>query len=288
MKESLTELQLHIYNSSPNYEIEFTSDTKECVAIYFTSHNLFFPHNVESFRKSVIEKKHFEWKNNRVIRAGKHIFLRDVYKQWYASGINDKINSIEKLAEWLTQEVQGYKEVICLGSSGGGYAATLIGNLISATTIFNFNGQWSFYDQIERDGIVISPLIKQMIENHHEGQKYFSISKELYDNTNTYYFVSSRSQWDKEQLQLIEHFQHTHIIRFFTSHHGIPFLKSTLPYIINMKNEELNCYEEHINFPILFDVHIAGIKATLGFVLRLINKKLKQPKVSIMLCSHML
>lgn len=275
MSQSLAELQLHIYSNSANYTIECTNNSKDCVAIYFTSHNLFFPHNAESFQKSVIEKDHFEWKNSRVTRAGKHIFLRDVYKQWYASGINADINTADKLAEWLMQQTAGYKEVVCLGSSGGGYAATLIGTLIHADIILNFNGQWSFYDQIEKDGTVISPLIKEMIENSHEGQKYFSIANKQYDNENVYYFVSCQSQWDNEQLQLIKDFQSTHIIRFATAHHGIPFLKSTLPCIINMKTEKLDDLAKGKHIPVFFDLKIAGVSATFKFIHHLIGKKIR-------------
>jgi hypothetical protein len=42
-----------------------------------------------------------------VSEASKHIFLRDVFKQWYLAGINPTVSSPEKLVEFLRQETVG-------------------------------------------------------------------------------------------------------------------------------------------------------------------------------------
>lgn len=118
--ETLEELQELAYRELDNYKIEYTGEEKECVAVYLTSNNLFFPHDVEHFRWSVLEKDRFEWTRLKIRRATKHIFLRDIYKQWYASGVNAKINTLDKLIEWLRNEIKDYKSLIISGSSSGG------------------------------------------------------------------------------------------------------------------------------------------------------------------------
>lgn len=115
----LSELQKAVYRENSNYKVEYTSDKKDCVAVYITSNNLFFPNTPELFQKAVIEKDRYEWTRLKISRADKHIFLRDVYKQWYGSGINATLNSIDKVAEWLKDEVKGYNSLIIMGSSGG-------------------------------------------------------------------------------------------------------------------------------------------------------------------------
>lgn len=116
----LDELQLNKYTKDLNFRIEYTGKKHDCVAIYLTSNNLFFPHNEEMFRKAVVEKDRYEWTKQKISYAQKHIFLRDIYKQWYASGINSTLDSIDKVVDWLKVEVKGYTRIVCLGSSGGG------------------------------------------------------------------------------------------------------------------------------------------------------------------------
>ena len=116
----LDELQLNKYTKDSNCRIEYTGEKRDCVAIYLTSNNLFFPHTEEMFWKAVVEKDRYEWTKQKISYVQKHIFLRDIYKQWYASGINSTLDSIDKVVEWLKVEVKDYTRIVCLGSSGGG------------------------------------------------------------------------------------------------------------------------------------------------------------------------
>lgn len=273
--DTLAELQHQYYCNDKNYHIHYTDTKVSCVAVYFTSNNLFFPHDLDSFRLAVINKDRFEWTNIMIGRAQKHIFIRDIYKQWYASGINVEINSMEKLVEWLRNETKNYKEIIMVGSSGGGYAATIAGIKLKASIIYNFNGQWNLYDNVERDGHIISPILKEMIDKNDIGVKYFDITNFGYDSSNIFYFVSKLSTWDKKQYSFIKKFKNINIISFCNNHHGIPFLKSTLPTILAMNHEELKKLTKHQHIPFIFDCRIAGLKNTLLFVIKSIIKKYK-------------
>ncbi len=253
--ESLDNLQKKVYNESDNYLIEYVSAVKSTVAIYFTSNNLFFPHTAEMFRSAVIEKDRYEWTRLKIKRAQKHIFVRDIYKQWYASGINMHINTMDKLIDWLHKETQGFSEIVCIGSSGGGYAATIVGTKLKASLIFNFNGQWDLYDNVVRNETVISPILKRLIDEPNDGVKYLNITNEEYDNNRIFYFVSIFSKWDKKQLNLIKNFNRVNVVRFCNNHHGIPFLKSTLPILLNLDYEHLVKLNKCIHFPICQTSH---------------------------------
>lgn len=269
----LAELQNSIYTDQTNFCIEYTGTQRGCVAVYLTSNNLFYPHNEEMFRKAVIEKNRFEWTRLKIKRAQKHIFLRDIYKQWYGIGINKELDSIDKVVEWLKDEVKGYSSIICIGSSGGGYFASIIGSKLQADLVLNFNGQWDIHDSIEDNGIIISPVLKKMLAEKHPGIKYFNIVREEFDYSRIFYFVSSKSPVDIRQLELASSFKNIHIIRFSNSHHGIPFLKCTLSRVINMTYEELCELENHEHLPVLFDIKLIGLTKTAGFLLKLIKKK---------------
>ena len=120
-----------VYETNNNYLIEYSKggDADTC-AIYFSSNDIYYPNLEGIFTKRIVNKNFYEWYHTRINRASKHIFIRDVFKQWYLAGINAKIDSPEKLAAFLKQETQDYTNVITLGSSAGGYAAILYGSLI--------------------------------------------------------------------------------------------------------------------------------------------------------------
>jgi hypothetical protein len=106
------------FRNSPNYLIEYESkddqEQRYCV-LYFSSNDLYNPNIAEAFNRQVVRTNKFEWYRTRVNRATKHIFLRDIKKQWYLNGINEELNSIEKLFAFLKIETAGFK-TIALGS----------------------------------------------------------------------------------------------------------------------------------------------------------------------------
>lgn len=115
------------YTEKDNYLIQQDPDgDPELCALYFSSNDIYYPNNEEQFIKRIVEQDFFEWYASRVPGCGKHIFIRDLFKQWYLGGINDTLNSPQKILEWLQKETAGYK-IITVGSSSGGYAATLFG-----------------------------------------------------------------------------------------------------------------------------------------------------------------
>lgn len=270
MEEDFLELTEKIYSEDLNYKIECTNKngSKECCAVYFSSNGLFFPNNVETLSKIILDKDRYELTRMKIGKANKHIFLRDIHKLWYADGINANISDIDKIVELLKKETKGYKHLIISGISGGGYAAVIAGVKLKADLIFCIDGQWN----LELDHTQV--LHDKHKEGHPSLNKYWNIARSEFNYDNIFYFVSDKNEDDVRQLTLVQKLDKVHIIRIATSHHGVPFLKSTLPVILNMNREALLklCKKRH--YPLLFDFKIAGLSTTLKCLYKEIRKRI--------------
>jgi len=272
------------FNKNPNFLIEF-SEKKETVdkycIIYFSSNYIYYPNNEIEFNNEILKKNKFEWYNTRILKGEKHIFIRDIKKQWYLNGINQKINTINKLYEFLLAETLGYK-IITLGSSAGGYAAVLLGSMINAETIITFNGQFMLSDLLtgfakKYSSEIIDPIIYRERDNP-EINKYYSLRPFIKNSNNIYYFHSDRSAWDIDQFNHISGLN-LQFIPFRTKHHGIPFLKTNLNSVLNMPIENMQALVGKINNPILFSIKIDGLLKTFKYLtvvgFKFVIKKMK-------------
>ena len=98
----------------------------------------------------------FEWRKHLIRRAYKQIWIRDITKEFYVRGINNQINSIDKMIDFLKKETEGYRS-ICIGSSAGGYIATLLGAVLNAEYVYCFSGYFNLFILDEATW----PLIKE-------------------------------------------------------------------------------------------------------------------------------
>lgn len=266
------------YKGNSNYLIEFNEDISQneryCI-LYFSSNDIYYPNNENEFRQQILIKNKFEWYNTRIKKGTKHIFLRDIKKQWYLTGINDELNSIEKLLLFLKQETAGYK-IMALGSSAGGYAAVLFGSYLNAELVYTFNGQFMLSDRLTTSSEKIDPVIFREQYNP-KINIYFSLKSHITNPQRIFYFYSDRSNWDISQYNHISDL-HLQFISFRTKHHGIPFLKVNLPEVLNMSIESLRKFANKFNFPILFSFKISGFFKTIKYITiviyKIVSKKL--------------
>ena len=250
-----------IYETYTNYLIEYSDvDDDSVCAIYFSSNDIYYPNNEEIFKNRIIDKNFFEWYQTRFAKAHKHIFLRDIFKQWYLKGINASINSPEKLSKFLQQETKGYKHIITIGSSAGGYAAILYGSLIGAHEVFAFNPQFEINTLLKRSSEMINPLVFRLQGSMN---KWYDIVPFINLKTEIYYFYSQNSQWDKEQHKHIIPMKNLHQICFNSAHHGIPFVKKALPVVLNANNDFFYSLEKKIHNPIIFSIRMVGLRCTI-------------------------
>lgn len=244
-----------------NYVIEINplSPNKDLCVIYFSSHGIYYPNTEDSFRRSIINKNYYEWRNNPPISAYKQIFIRDLYKQWYLLGINSQISSPFKLLEFLKEETEGYR-IITIGSSAGGYAAILYGSLLKAK-VYAFNSQFEVNSLLKSSNEFTNPILFRYKEDPTLHPFYDIVS--IIGQSPIYYFYSTESQWDSEQKAHVGVHPNVHAIGLKSSHHGIPFPRVALKYLFNMSDKSLCSFKDKTYHPVYFSIKVAGIWNTI-------------------------
>lgn len=257
-----SEIVNKVYQEQNNFLIEFDEKgDKEWCAIYFCSNDIYYPNTEEIFRKRIVENNFFEWYHSRIKKAFKHIFIRDIYKQWYLAGINKNINSPAKLIDFIQKETKGYK-VITIGSSAGGYAAILYGSFINTQYTLAFNPQFELQSLIMRSSEAINPLLFRIQDKR---KQYFDITEFIKKNTKIFYFYSNDSEWDIQQNHHIKNITSSNIYRieFRTRHHGIPFLKVALSQVLNSNIKMLEDLAITNHSYIGFTIQMVGVRKTI-------------------------
>ncbi len=266
-----------------NYCIEYSkcSDAEDQLcAIYFSSNEIYYPNTSAAFQYSILENDKYEWKKNRLLKASKHIFIRDIHKQWYLSGINSILDNPFKLLDFLKIETQGYV-INTIGSSAGGYAALLFGSLLNAHKVFAFNAQFNLFAIMKLSNVNKDPILFEKV-NDQTYFKYFDLSNILNNNSLYFYFHSANSQLDIDQLNSITPQAKSllNIIRFNTANHGFPFLRVNLPAIFSFDQTTLIGLANKKLHPMLFSFKLIGVIPTLKFIIvafkdRFLKKKLE-------------
>lgn len=63
------------------------------------------------------------------------LYMRDVEKRWYLSSLGGIGKCFQDTITFLNSHVKRYKNIICIGSSQGGYASILFGNILNSKYI---------------------------------------------------------------------------------------------------------------------------------------------------------
>jgi hypothetical protein len=252
-----SEVVKQCYGNQNNFLIEYSDNIeKEFCAVYFSSNDLYYPNNEDSFFKSIVKKNKFEWYNTRINNAQKHIFLRDVKKQWYLNGINP-----EKLATFIRRESVGYR-LILVGSSAGGFMATIVGQMLNAECIYTFNGQFEILSLIKNpDSRIINPILYRN-RNNEILLRYYDCKNYINKPETIFYFHSCHNSWDAQQLGHLGLIPINKIL-FKTSNHGIPFLKSNLSTVLNLSKHDLLKLTGKSFHPLNFSIKMVGLIKTL-------------------------
>lgn len=263
------------YENLDNYLIERDNSKQNLniCTVYFSSNYIYFPNNKNAFKKSIIDKNRFEWYNIRNQNATKHIFIRDIHKQWYLYGINSEINSIEKVIAFLAEETEGYKTYF-VGSSAGGYASVLMGSLLGVDRIYSYNSQFFLTDLLENSSEIVDPILFREKENS-QISKYYKIKSYISDPLKIFYFHSNKSKWDVSQKKEIEDLG-INIISVNTSIHGIPILKNNLKHVFLLNQKELANLTKAKLHPINFSFKIVGFRKTILFLMKLTPNAFKR------------
>jgi hypothetical protein len=279
---------LKVFESN-NYCIEYSGAEEECdtnlCAIYFSSNEIYYPNTLKSFEYNIIERDKYEWKRNRLPIAVKHIFIRDIRKQWYIGGINSELDSPLKLAAFLKRETTGYK-VYTIGSSAGGFAAILFGSLLQVNRVYAFNAQLNLGVTMKTSNSLVDPILFAKV-NDNQVKSYFDLSNLITDRVDYYYFQSCHSKMDVSQYLSISPLakKHLKIIRFKTSNHGFPFLRINLPYILAFDKNSLESLVDKTFNLIRFSIRLIGFIATVKFIIKAIVDRFQKKRIEASLKS---
>lgn len=227
-----------------------------------------------------MEKNRFEWTYIRCRRAKKEIFVRDIYKSWYVTGINQKIDSIDSLASFIRNMSDGL-ELVCIGSSAGGYLAALLGSLLNARYVIAFSAQFELRN---RWAMEVNPFLKKYESDLHRN-KYYDL-KPIIESSSApiYYIAPCKSEQDIYHMRHIENVGNVKIIALKSNHHGVVMYKENVKLFISLSPDELE--RLYTNFRgkevsrFYFSVKLAGMRGTLlalkNEALRLFSRVLKK------------
>jgi hypothetical protein len=260
-----------------NYLIEYAAESQEvendlCI-VYFSSNEIYYPNTPESFEYAILEKNRYEWQRSKLPHAKKHIFIRDIQKQWYLQGINATLNSPTKLAEFLKMETNGYRTQM-IGSSAGGFGALLFGSLLEVERIYVFNAQLNLHVIMKNSNALTDPILFAHVDDEHL-KSFYDLSNFIRSNTDNYYFQSCHSQMDLDQYNSLdlETQKSLKIIRFKTANHGFPFLRINLPIVLSFDAKRLESIVNKTFHPILFSMRLIGVIPTLVFVFKALKDR---------------
>lgn len=273
-----SEIVQSVYDSHPNYIVVEEAEKNNYCAIYFSSNNIYYPNDKTTFDRAIAQKNRFEWYGTRVPYCSKHIFVRDIHKQWFLTGISRAADSPEKLLALLSRETAGYK-IVTLGSSAGGFAAVLYGSLLKADTILSFNGQFEVNSLLKSSSEAVDPILFRYTATGFR-KHYFDVKPFITDPSSVFYLYSGRSAVDVEQKAHVDDLK-LRVIQFNTSHHGIPFLKSNLPEVLKMRKPQLIELTRKAHHPIQFSIRLIGLPRTIQSVYAQVKAKLIQGKYRI-------
>ena len=221
-----------------NFLIEYDAVESKTATVYFTSNSLYFPNTEETFLKTVVEKDRYEWRRNKTKNTQKHIFIRDLFKQWYLKGINSEINSVEKLASFIKKEIEGYQTTF-IGSSAGGFIATLLSTMMEVEKVITFNNQFDLtISCLTEENREKNPIVYKH-RNDDQINQYYQLQNHLQKgNSNVFYFLSLKSDIDTEQYEVVKSNNQVNCFQIDSGIHGIPLDFSSLSILLNASKQQ--------------------------------------------------
>ena len=257
-----SEIIINHYNNFPNYLIEFNDSVEaEYCVVYFSSNDLYYPNTEIAFKEGVLERNRFEWYKNRIHIGHKHIFFRDIKKQWYLTGVNKILNSPQKIADFIQEEAKGYK-LIFVGSSAGGFISVIIGQMLNALRIYTFNGQFEIKSLLYKKDANINDPILYRNRYSKDLVPFYDAANFIQNPRSIYYFHSCNNKWDSEQRLHVRSFS-LNVISFKTSNHGLPFLKTNLNAVLSLSKDDLDRLVGSKLHPLTFSIKMVGLINTI-------------------------
>ncbi len=207
--------------SGENYLIKDKkqNNVEKTAVLYFSSSGIYFPNTEEMFSKAFVENDKYEFLDSELkIKADKEIYIRDIAKQFYITGISQMCPDMDSLFQLLKKETEGFK-VITVGSSAGGYAATLIGYLLNAELIYCFSGYFDLEIVDTKTWFYV-----EKYKNNRSRNKYYKLGNYIKTNkTKLVYFYPTRLSDDVKQAEYLMKYKNDNmaIVGMTSGLHGV-------------------------------------------------------------------
>lgn len=230
---------LNLWYKNDNYKVlNGLADNKLCV-IFCSGNGLYFPNTVENFREKIICNDRYEWGHvaaELIENVSKIVFIRDVRKSFYVTGISEKYNTIDKVIDLLKIVCEGC-DVITAGNSAGGYMATILGVCLKARLVLNWGGQWNLYTF---DKVVERYYFMTKYREEVTRSTWFNIADKFLNNTvPVLYFYAAGNEWDIQQAASICNLPNVYVFPLDSTSHGQGFTTETYINLIRCKTDNL-------------------------------------------------
>ena len=249
-----------------NYIIKRYANDSNTVAVYFSSNGIYYPNTVEQFRKRIFEENRYDWLSLGLKDVHTEVFFRDIYKQFYVAGCNRRLDSVDKIADLIKNEILSDSDrLVTVGNSAGGYMAFLIGTLLHADMVFDFSGQFDLTKEIQKE------FLLEKYRDDEARSRYYNMAdlKAMgYTFPDTWYFYSGLCETDRYQSELMKKADDGHIrmFEFNTSTHERTMFVFNLPQVMAKTKEELDalysCYKGRRISRTGFSIKVCGISGT--------------------------
>lgn len=246
-----------------NYQIKqnSTCHNNTCY-IFFSSNNIWYPNTEEAFMQSFYKGDYYEWQRFLELPAEKIVYVRDIYKSWYVTGINRKLNSIDSVIDFLKRKTSGMR-VITVGSSAGGYMAALAAALLNAEYCICFSAQ---FDLTVDGALGVNPFLKKYVNDKERSQYYNIVDIIKKSKIDIFYFMPAFSVTDKQQMKKVADIKNVQILKIASHRHGVPLLTGNLDYLLRQdKNFFISLFDlkkEQIVGIIPMSVKLSGVLGT--------------------------
>lgn len=235
--DTTNEIMRRAYRKS-NYRVwDRDVPGKKCLML-FSGNGLYFPDTQETFEKVILTEDRYEYQNlaksKNLAGFSRIIFVRDIYKQWYITGLNEECPDVNHAVKMLTKITEGYT-LTTAGNSAGGYAAVLFGILLKAEKIFTFSGQFSIAE-------LSKPFIDQF-RNDPERSCYYNLCSLIQSRENCseiYYFWPNQVESDRYQHSLVSGIESIRMFEFVSNKHELTILPFQIPWILNCNEQALD------------------------------------------------
>lgn len=244
------------------------------IAVYCSSNGIYFPNDDETFTKRIVNQDKYDWKSNRIAGVKKHIYIRDIYKQWYVNGINDETNSVDKTAQLIKSVGDENTVYVFLGSSAGAYMALCLCSIIGGIA-YAGSPQIELPLDDKRNWLLLEG------EGISEKSRYFNLQNRIQQASDSemYILYGKKNDTDAKQIKLVEDCKNVYLLPFGTNLHGVVFWAFNASDFLKNKTKLKKLSGKDKEYSRLsFSLKLSGLVKTVTGVVELAIIRLKYRK----------